>query len=79
LKKECVKTLRDMFENVYEGLKSKFGSKAIITRKTKVVEIEFTYQGTKIKFDIAPSKERRKYKRDKEVTLYKSRMALAKR
>lgn len=69
-KKSSYNTLEEMYYDVYDEIKNWFGSKAIITKKTKAIGITFNNYGDPIHVDIVPGREIKNYTIEKYLNLY---------
>lgn len=63
-------TLEQMYDDVYDALKIRFGDNAIVTRQTKAIGLTFEHNKQNLHFDIVPGREVRDYKTTTELHLY---------
>lgn len=63
-------TLEEMYYDVYETLKTRFGGRAIVSKQTKAIGLTFEHKGLPIHFDIVPGREVGDYRITRDLNLY---------
>lgn len=69
-KKNAYYTLEQMYDDVYEKLRRRFGDNATVTEQTRSIGITFDFRDMLIPIDIVPGREINNYRIDKMLNLY---------
>lgn len=75
-KRNSYYSLEEMYNDVYAAVDYKYGSKAIVTKHTKAISIEFSENDVPIYIDIVPGREINDYKIDKDLNLFVNKQSL---